>query len=67
MTLAVRHFPIDDHLSLLVLPRRHPVGQSIRIKKVPFTVVGVLEPKGQSPTGQDQDDVRPTSYVHREA
>jgi putative ABC transport system permease protein len=34
-----------------------PVGQSIRIKKVPFTVVGVLEPKGQSPTGQDQDDV----------
>src|SRR6202158_3555706 len=35
----------------------NPVGQSIRIKNVPFTVVGVLEPKGQSPTGQDQDDV----------
>src|SRR6202521_1958650 len=35
----------------------NPVGQSIRIKKVPFTVVGVLERKGQSPTGQDQDDV----------
>lgn len=34
-----------------------PIGQSIRIKKVPFTVVGVLERKGQSPTGQDQDDV----------
>ena len=34
-----------------------PVGQSIRIKKVPFIVVGVLERKGQSPTGQDQDDV----------
>ena len=34
-----------------------PVGQSIRIKNVPFTVVGVLEAKGQSPTGQDQDDV----------
>jgi putative ABC transport system permease protein len=34
-----------------------PVGQIIRIKKVPFTVVGVLAPKGQSPTGQDQDDV----------
>ena len=34
-----------------------PVGQTIRIKMVPFTVVGVLAPKGQSSTGQDQDDV----------
>jgi putative ABC transport system permease protein len=34
-----------------------PVGKIIRIKKVPFTVAGVLVPKGQSPTGQDQDDV----------
>jgi putative ABC transport system permease protein len=34
-----------------------PVGQTIRIKKVPFIVVGVLTPKGQSSNGQDQDDV----------
>jgi putative ABC transport system permease protein len=34
-----------------------PVGQTIRIKNVPFTVVGVLEPKGQSAFGQDQDDL----------
>jgi putative ABC transport system permease protein len=34
-----------------------PVGQTIRIKKVPFTVVGVLEAKGQSAWGQDQDDL----------
>jgi len=34
-----------------------PVGQAIRIKGVPFTVVGTLTPKGQSPTGQDQDDL----------
>jgi putative ABC transport system permease protein len=34
-----------------------PVGQIIRIRNVPLTVVGVLVAKGQSPTGQDQDDV----------
>jgi putative ABC transport system permease protein len=34
-----------------------PLGQIIRIKKVPFTVIGVLETKGQSLMGQDQDDV----------
>ena len=34
-----------------------PIGQIIRIKKVPFTVIGILETKGQSIVGQDQDDV----------
>ncbi len=34
-----------------------PVGQSIRINNVPLTVIGLLSPKGQSPSGQDQDDV----------
>ena len=34
-----------------------PVGQTIRVRKVPCQVVGVLATKGQSPAGQDQDDV----------
>jgi putative ABC transport system permease protein len=34
-----------------------PVGQVVRIKKFPFTVVGVLSLKGQTTWGQDQDDV----------
>jgi putative ABC transport system permease protein len=34
-----------------------PLDQVIRVRKVPLTVIGVLEPKGQSMTGQDQDDV----------
>ena len=37
-----------------------PVGQMVRIKNIPFTVIGVLEEKGQSPNGQDQDD---TIYI----
>jgi putative ABC transport system permease protein len=35
---------------------QNPIGQTIRIKNVPFTVIGVLAPKGQSAQGQDQDD-----------
>jgi len=34
-----------------------PLGLIIRIKKVPFTVVGVLDRKGQNSWGQDQDDI----------
>ena len=34
-----------------------PMGQIIRVQKVPFSVIGIMERKGQSPMGQDQDDV----------
>src|SRR6185369_5898777 len=33
-----------------------PVGKIVRIKRIPFTVIGLLDKKGQSPQGQDQDD-----------
>ena len=33
------------------------VGQTLRVKNVPFTVVGLLAPKGQSSMGSDQDDI----------
>ncbi|MCE5201351.1 MAG: ABC transporter permease, partial [Synergistaceae bacterium] len=39
-----------------MFPGENPLGKSIRIKKVPFTVVGVFALKGQSSTGEDQDD-----------
>ncbi len=34
-----------------------PIGQTIRIKKLPFKVIGVLKEKGQNAMGQDQDDI----------
>ena len=34
-----------------------PIGQIVRIKQVPFTVIGTLDRKGQNSWGQDQDDV----------
>ena len=34
-----------------------PIGQTVRIKTVPFEVIGVLEAKGESLSGQDQDDI----------
>jgi putative ABC transport system permease protein len=44
-----------------------PVGQNIRVKNVSCEVVGLLEPKGQSSTGTDQDDVvlLPLRAFHR--
>ena len=38
----------------------NPVGQSIRIKNIPFQVIGVAARKGQSASGMDYDD---TAYV----
>ncbi|HDQ03488.1 MAG TPA: FtsX-like permease family protein [Deltaproteobacteria bacterium] len=35
----------------------NPIDQTIRINKVPFTVIGILERKGQSVIGHDQDDI----------
>jgi putative ABC transport system permease protein len=45
-----------------------PVGRTIRIKNMPFRVVGVVSKKGQSSTGQDYDDaafIPYTTYAQR--
>ncbi|MCL1947043.1 MAG: ABC transporter permease [Chitinivibrionia bacterium] len=34
-----------------------PVGQTIRFNTTPFTIIGILKPKGQNAAGMDQDDI----------
>jgi putative ABC transport system permease protein len=50
--VAILGKTVSDQL----FPDGGAVGEVIRIKNVPFTVVGVLIPKGLSVQGQDQDD-----------
>ncbi len=40
-----------------------PIEKTIRIKKIPFKVIGVLKEKGPSPRGEDQDDVILVPYT----
>ncbi|MCB0632697.1 MAG: ABC transporter permease [Saprospiraceae bacterium] len=40
-----------------------PIGQTIRFNSIPFKVIGVLEEKGESTFGQDQDDVIMAPYT----
>ncbi|HEX3889220.1 MAG TPA: ABC transporter permease, partial [Verrucomicrobiae bacterium] len=51
-----------------LFPNQNPVGQTVRIRNLPFLVVGVLGAKGFNLFGQDQDDtivVPYTSHMHR--
>ena len=40
-----------------------PVGQTVRVRNLPFRVVGMLTPKGQTQWGQDQDDTLLMPYT----
>jgi len=40
-----------------------PTGETIRFKKIPFKIIGVLKEKGQNSFGQDQDDVLIAPYT----
>ncbi len=55
---------LGDSVRKNLFPSSNPVGQTIRIKNLPFKVVGVLEPKGTSAAmGDDQDDVILVPYT----
>jgi putative ABC transport system permease protein len=46
-----------------LFPESSPVGQNVRIRNVPFKVLGVLSKKGQNAMGQDQDDIILAPYT----
>jgi len=51
-----------------LFPGENPLGQTLRIRNIPFQIVGMLTPKGFNLFGQDQDDivvVPYTSHMHR--
>jgi putative ABC transport system permease protein len=41
----------------------NPLGKTIRVKSLPFRIIGVLASKGQSPFGQDEDDTLIIPYT----
>ncbi len=41
----------------------NPIGRVVRFNKIPFTVIGTLEPKGTNSMGMDQDDVVLAPYT----
>ena len=47
---------IGSKTSLELFGPLNPVGQSVRIKNIPFVIIGVLESKGAGMGGQNQDD-----------
>jgi putative ABC transport system permease protein len=56
--VSMRRVTVIGHtIATQLYPGEEPVGQQLRIRDVPFEIIGVLEEKGQSASGSDQDDV----------
>jgi putative ABC transport system permease protein len=60
---AARVAVIGNTVAAQLFGGADPVGQTIRIRNLPFRVIGVLAPKGQSQFGQDQDDTLLIPYT----
>jgi putative ABC transport system permease protein len=56
MKSASKSAVLGNTVALNLFPAGDAVGSTITIKGAPFTVIGVLAPKGQSGFGRDQDD-----------
>jgi len=60
---AARVIVLGKTVAERLFPGIDPIGETIRVRNVPFRVVGVLSEKGQSMVGQDQDDTAIIPYT----
>ncbi len=63
VTVADKVCLLGDTVAKTLFPGEDPVGQIIRVKNLPFRVLGVLAPKGQGQWGDDQDDIIIAPYT----
>jgi putative ABC transport system permease protein len=61
--LADKVAVLGKTVAATLFPDTDPVGQIVRVKNLPFRVVGVLTAKGQGQWGNDQDDVIIAPYT----
>jgi putative ABC transport system permease protein len=60
---AARVAIIGQTVADQLFPGMDPIGQTLRVRNLPFRVIGILEARGQSQFGQDQDDTLLIPYT----
>jgi len=60
---AARVAVIGQTIANNLLPGMEPVGQTIRVRDLPFLVIGVMAGRGQDQQGRDQDDLILAPYT----
>jgi len=48
---------IGESIAANLFPDQDPIGQTVRIDRVPVEIIGILNAKGRTPMGTDQDDI----------
>jgi putative ABC transport system permease protein len=61
--VAARDIVLGKTVANNLFAGANPIGQMVRIRNLPFRVIGVLDSKGQSTMGQDQDDTCVMPYT----
>ncbi|HKO43027.1 MAG TPA: ABC transporter permease [Pyrinomonadaceae bacterium] len=60
---AARVLVIGQTIADNLFPGTDPIGQTLRVRDLPFRIVGVMARKGQDPQGRDQDDTAFAPYT----